>query len=83
MRAESAEKYDNASSQLDDLKHKKAVTVSVVKEAEERNDAIKEQLRSNDNYRQISYLEEKLVDIIEETKEATTTLDQLQKVWDC
>lgn len=63
-----------------DLKHKKEVTKNVVVEAQQRNDEIKEQLKSNENYRQISHLEERLSDIIEETKSATTSLDQLQKV---
>lgn len=80
MRSESAEKYDNASSKLEDLKHKKRVTENVVDEAQERNEEIKEQLKSNENYRQISHLEEKLTDIIEDTKSSTTILDQLQKV---
>lgn len=62
------------------MKHKKEVTEKVVEEAQQRNDEIKEQLKSNENYRQISHLEERLSDIIDETKSATTTLDQLQKV---
>lgn len=56
------------------------MTENVVDESQKRNEEIKEQLKSNENYRQISHLEEKLSDIIEETKAATTTLDQLQKV---
>lgn len=80
MRSEAGEKYEQASTQLADLKHKKEVTKNVVEEAQQRNDEIKEQLKSNENYRQISHLEERLSDIIEETKKATTTLDQLQKV---
>lgn len=80
MRAEAAEKYDQAASKLEDLKHKKGVTEKVVEETQQRNEEIKDQLKSNENYRQISHLEERLSDIIEETKAATTTLDQLQKV---
>lgn len=80
LRAEAAEKYDQASSQLEDLKHKKSVTENVVDEAKSRNEEIKDQLRSNENYRQISHLEERLSDIIEDTKISTATLDQLQKV---
>lgn len=63
-----------------ELKHKKEVTEKVVEEAQQRNDEIKDQLKSNENYRQISHLEERLSDIIDETKSATTILDQLQKV---
>lgn len=81
MRAEAGEKYEQASAQLADLKHKKEVTANVVEEARQRNDEIKEQLKSNENYRQISHLEERLSDIIEETKSLTSTLDQLQKVY--
>lgn len=62
------------------MKHKRRVTESVMEEAQQRNDEIKEQLKSNENYRQISHLEDRLSDLIEETKESTTTLDQLQKV---
>lgn len=65
---------------MEDLKHKKRVTEDVVEEAQRRNDEIKEQLRSNENYRQISHFEEKLSDLIDETKTATTTWDQLRKV---
>lgn len=65
---------------MEDAKHKKRVTENVVEEAQQRNEEIKDQLKSNENYRQISHLEEKLSDLIEETKEATSTLDELQKV---
>lgn len=80
LRSEAAEKYDQASTQLEDLKHKKGVTENVVEEAMIRNEEVKEQLKSNENYRQISHLEERLSDIIAETKSATALLDQLQKV---
>lgn len=49
-------------------------------EAERRNEQIKDQLKSNENYRHISHLEEKLTDLIEDTKDSTITLDQLHKV---
>lgn len=80
LRTESAAKYERFSSQLEDLKHKKRVTEDVVEESQRRNEEIKDQLKSSDNYRQISHLEERLSDLIEETKNATTTFDQLQKV---
>ncbi|XP_031631597.1 putative leucine-rich repeat-containing protein DDB_G0290503 isoform X2 [Contarinia nasturtii] len=79
LRNESAERYDETSSRLEDLKHKQRVTENVVEEAQQRNEEIKEQLKSNDNYRQISHLEERLSDLIDETKEATTTFDEMQK----
>lgn len=81
LRNESSEKYDQSSSLLEDLKHKKHVTENVVDESQQRNEEIKEQLKSNENYRQISHLEERLTDIIEETKTSTTILDELQKVF--
>lgn len=65
---------------MDDLKHKKLVTEKIVKEARDRNEDVKEQLKSNESYRQISHLEQKLNDIIEDTKIATAVLDQNQKV---
>lgn len=63
------------------MKHKKRVTEKVVEEAQQRNEEIKDQLKSNENYRQISHLEEKLSDIIDDTKASTTIMDQLQKVF--
>lgn len=63
------------------MKHKKRVTEGVMEEAQHRNEEIKEQLKSNENYRQISHLEDRLSDLIEDTKEATTILDQLQRVF--
>lgn len=68
------------SSKLEDLQHKKRVTSDVAEEAKRRNEEIKEQLKLNENYRQISHLEEKLSDLIEETKDSTAALDQLHKV---
>lgn len=62
------------------MKHKKCVTEDVVKEAQNRNEEIKDQLKSSDNFRQISHLEERLSELIEETKDATSIWDQLQKV---
>lgn len=63
------------------MKHKKRVTEGVMQEAQQRNEEIKEQLKSNENYRQISHLEDRLSDLIEETKESTNILDQFQKVF--
>lgn len=80
LRSESAVKYDELSAKSEDLKHKKRVTSDVVNEAERRNEQIKDQLKSNESYRQISHLEEKLSDLIEDTKDATSILDQLHKV---
>lgn len=71
---------EQISTQLDELKHKKRVTEDVVEEAERRNNEIKDQLKSNESFRQISHLEEKLADLTEEAKTMQETLDQLKKV---
>lgn len=62
------------------MKHKKRVTEDVVEEAQRRNENIKDQLKSSENYRQISHLEERLLELIQETEDSTSTWDQLQKV---
>lgn len=80
LRAEAAKKIEQLSSRLEELKHKKRVTEDVVDEAERRNEEIKEQLKSNDNYRQISHLEERLADLMEEGESVQRTWEQLKKV---
>lgn len=67
------------SSRLEELKHKKRVTEDVLEEAERRNDEVKEQLRSNENFRQISHLEERLADLTEEARTLQSTLEQMKK----
>lgn len=62
------------------MKHKKKVTEDVVEEAQRRNEELKDQLRSNENYRQISHFEEKLADLVEDTKQATEEWEKLRKV---
>lgn len=42
---------------------------------------LQERLRSNENYRQISHLEEKLTDLIKENKILQESLFQLKKVY--
>lgn len=80
IRNKSAAKYNDLSAQLEELQHKKNLTTDVVKDAERSNDQIKAELKSNENYRHISHLEEKLSDLIEDTKDASVTLDKLHKV---
>lgn len=65
---------------LEDVKQKRRVTENVVEEAQQRIEDVKEQLKSNENYRQISHLEEKLTDFMEENKTLQETFDQLRKV---
>lgn len=81
LRSEAAKKIELLSSRLEELKHKKRVTEDVVEGAVKRNDEIKHQLQSNENYRQISHLEERLADLISEGKTLQTTHDQLKKVF--
>lgn len=81
LRSEAAKKIELLSSRLEELKHKKRVTEDVVEGAVRRNEEIKEQLQSNENYRQISHLEETLADLMEEGKTLQSTYDQLKKVF--
>lgn len=83
LRSEAAKRLEAISSKLEEIKHKKRVTTDVVDEAERRNDEIKELLRSNENYRQISHLEDKLMDFMEENETLQETFDQLRKVCLC
>lgn len=75
LRYESTKKIEELASHLEELKHKQKVTEDVVDEAKRRNEEIREQLSNNENFRQISHLEEKLADLTEE-------LDRTQKLYD-
>lgn len=81
LRLEAAKKIEVLSSRLEELKHKKRVTEDVVEGAIRRNDEIKDQLQSNENYRQISHLEERLADMMAEGKTLQSTRDQMKKVF--
>lgn len=80
LRFDAEKRLEEISVKLVDVKYKKRVTENVVEEAQQRNEDVKEQLKSNDNYRQISHLEEKLNDFMEENKSLQETFDQLRKV---
>lgn len=80
LREEAARRLEELQSNLSDAKHKKRVTENVVEESQHRNEELKNQLKSNDNYRQISHLEEKLNDLMEDNKEMQETFDQMRKV---
>lgn len=80
LRTNAAKRLEEISIKLEDAKHKHRVTQDVVEQANRRNEDIKEQLKSNDNYRQISHLEEKLNDFVMENKTQQETFDQLRKV---
>lgn len=71
---------EEISIKLEEAKHKQRVTDDVVDQATQRSEDIKEQLKSNDNYRQISHLEEKLNDLVLENKTLQDSFDQLKKV---
>lgn len=78
---EAAKKIEMLSSRLEELKHKRRVTEDVVEGAIRRNEEIKDQLQSNETYRQISHLEEKLADMMAEGKTLQSTRDQMKKVF--
>ncbi|KAG4069090.1 hypothetical protein HA402_008401 [Bradysia odoriphaga] len=82
LRDEAAAKMEEMAAKLEELKKKERVTESVVQEARKRNAEIKEKLRSNENYRQISHLEEKLTDLIKENKILEESLLQTKKEFD-
>lgn len=80
LRSESTKKNEMLSSTLEELKHKKRVTEDVVDEAERRNDELRSQLNNNENYRQISHLEEKLSDLSDELNSLQKTYDEMRNV---
>ncbi|KFB43454.1 hypothetical protein ZHAS_00011292 [Anopheles sinensis] len=73
-------KMNDLSSALQELDDKKRVTDNVVEEARSRHQELKVKLKSNETYRQLSHLEEKLIDILKENKSLQCTFDQLQQV---
>lgn len=79
-RSEATVKMSELSGTLQELEDKKRVTENVVDEARKRNQEIKISLKSNETYRQISHLEDKLVDLIKENKSLQEVVEQLQKV---
>lgn len=81
-RSEATVKMSELSSVLQELEDKKRVTENVVDEARKRNQEIKINLKSNETYRQISHLEDKLVDLIKENKSLQDFVEQLQKECD-
>lgn len=79
-RSEAIVKMSELTGTLQELEDKKRVTENVVDEAKKRNQEIKINLKSNETYRQISHLEDKLVDLIKENKSMQDVVEQLQKV---
>ncbi|XP_053665018.1 intraflagellar transport protein 74 homolog [Anopheles marshallii] len=78
-RADAIMKMNDLTSILQELEDKKRVTENVVDESRNRNHEIKVSLKSNDTYRQISHLEDKLVDLMKENKVLQETVDQMQQ----
>ncbi|XP_053674008.1 intraflagellar transport protein 74 homolog [Anopheles nili] len=78
-RAEAIVKMNDLSSVLQELEDKKRVTENVVEEARNRNNEIKINLKSNETYRQISHLEDKLVDLLKENKTLQEVVNQMQQ----
>ncbi|XP_065077993.1 intraflagellar transport protein 74 homolog [Ochlerotatus camptorhynchus] len=81
-RSEATVKMSELTGVLQELEDKKRVTENVVDEARKRNQEIKINLKSNETYRQISHLEDKLVDLIKENKSLQDFVEQLQKECD-
>ncbi|XP_049292704.1 intraflagellar transport protein 74 homolog [Anopheles funestus] len=78
-RADAIVKMNDLTSILQEMEDKKRVTENVVDEARNRNHEIKVSLKSNDTYRQISHLEDKLVDLMKENKIFQEAVNQMQQ----
>ncbi|XP_055536031.1 intraflagellar transport protein 74 homolog isoform X1 [Wyeomyia smithii] len=81
-RSEAIVKMNELTEVLQELEDKKRVTENVVDEARKRNQEIKIELKSNETYRQISHLEDKLIDLIKENKGLQEIVDQLHQEYD-
>ncbi|XP_050076194.1 intraflagellar transport protein 74 homolog [Anopheles maculipalpis] len=78
-RADAIVKMNDLTSVLQEMEDKKRVTENVVEEARNRNHEVKFSLRSNDTYRQISHLEDKLVDLMKESKSLQEAINHMQQ----
>ncbi|XP_058053453.1 intraflagellar transport protein 74 homolog [Anopheles bellator] len=78
-RSEAIVKMNDLSGVLQELEDKKRVTDNVIDEARKRNQEIKNNLKSNETYRLISHLEDKLVDLMKDNKTLQESVDQLQE----
>ena len=65
---------------LENLKDKQRVTEQVVESTKQRCQDIKEHLKTNETYRHISHLEEKLNDLINEKNVLQNSVEQSRKV---
>uniref|UniRef100_A0A182WTK1 Intraflagellar transport 74 n=1 Tax=Anopheles quadriannulatus TaxID=34691 RepID=A0A182WTK1_ANOQN len=78
-RSEAIAKMNELTTILQEMEDKKRVTENVVDEARNRNHEIKINLKSNDTYRQISHLEDKLIDLMKDNKVLQETLKNIQQ----
>ncbi|XP_055378435.1 intraflagellar transport protein 74 homolog [Condylostylus longicornis] len=82
LRNESTEKMEALSNKLEELSRKERVTQEVLAEAKKRNQEIKEQLRTNEVYREIAHLEEKLSGLDIEIKTLQDIVKEQDKQYD-
>ncbi|KAG5675696.1 hypothetical protein PVAND_005580 [Polypedilum vanderplanki] len=82
LRDEYAAKYEETSTIMQELKDKKRVTENVVRDAERQYSEIKDALRSNETYRQISHMEEKLTDLLKDNKSLQSSIEEFNKEFD-
>uniref|UniRef100_A0A182PNF5 Uncharacterized protein n=1 Tax=Anopheles epiroticus TaxID=199890 RepID=A0A182PNF5_9DIPT len=78
-RADAIAKMNELTLILQNMEDKKRVTENVVEESRNRNHEIKVNLKSNDTYRQISHLEDKLVDLMKENKVLQEAVEHMQQ----
>ncbi|XP_040157136.1 LOW QUALITY PROTEIN: intraflagellar transport protein 74 homolog [Anopheles arabiensis] len=78
-RSEAIAKMNELTTILQEMEDKKRVTENVVDEARNRNHEIKINLKSNDTYRQISHLEDKLIDLMKDNKVLQETVKNIQQ----
>ncbi|XP_050092061.1 intraflagellar transport protein 74 homolog [Anopheles aquasalis] len=78
-RSEAIVKMNELTSVLQELEDKKRVTDNVVEEARNRNQELKINLKSNETYRQISHLEDKLVDLMKGNKTLQEDVEQMEQ----
>ncbi|GAB0090062.1 Intraflagellar transport protein 74 [Sergentomyia squamirostris] len=79
LREDAAEKMSDLTSRLEELRNKKRVTEGVLQEAQKRSRETKDSLRSNETYRQIAHLEEKLTDLKKENKTLREAVEENRK----
>lgn len=65
-----------------ELRHKKTVTEDVVREAERRTKEIKDTLRSNEEYKKISHLEDQLDQVKKQYKAIAEQLENVKQDYD-